>query len=513
MVDLRSLAVDRTPSIARGIAPPARIWSRYVLPAALLIGFLAVIAWAARDSLLPAKPVTVMPVVFSESAVQTEGAPLFKAAGWIEPRPTTVQATALAEGIVEELLVIEGQRVEQGQPVARLIARDAELALAEAKAQVALRKAELDSARATLEAAETTLRFPVQLQAALAESEAMLARVQNELAALPLQIAAAQARLRFAEQDYEGNRDARDAVSGRAVQRSQSALDAAKAALDELKIKQPRIEREAEAQMRRRDALEKQLELKIDETRAVAAGKAAVTIAEVRVHHAEIATDEAQLRFDRMTVRAPIGGVVLALVAPPGKRVMGQSALGEPEASTVVTLYDPEQLQVRADVRLEDVPKVQLGGRVQIDTPSAGKPLAGEVLAITSLTDIQKNTLQVKVTIDNPPIRVKPEMLVQVTFLAPKSDVSEVATTGKMRVFVPRSLVAGGEHGDAVWVADLTAGVARQKPVRLGVALPGGLVEVEGLTPADKLIVGGREALNDGDRIRVTAEDESFDSN
>jgi hypothetical protein len=200
----------------------------------------------------------------------------------------------------------------------------------------------------------------------------------------------------------------------------------------------------------------------------------------------------------------------LALVAPPGKRVMGQSAVGEPEASTVVTLYDPERLQVRADVRLEDVPKVQLGQRVQIETPSAGKPLAGEVLAITSLTDIQKNTLQVKVTIENPPDRVKPEMLVQVTFLAPKSDAADKAATKKMRVFVPRSLVEGSESGTSIWVADLTGRVARRKPIQLGAALPGGLVEVEGLTPADKLIVSGREGLSDGDRIRVSDEDPSL---
>ncbi len=45
--------------------------------------------------------------------------------------------------------------------------------------------------------------------------------------------------------------------------------------------------------------------------------------------------------------------------------------------------------------------------------------------------------------------------------------------------------------------------------VQLGDALPGGLVEVEGLTPSDKLIVGGREGLEDGDRIRVSGEDET----
>ena len=507
MVDLKSLAVDRSSPDVRSVAPPPRIWSRYVLPAALVVGFLGVIAWAARDSLLPAKAVTVMPVVFSEAAVQTEGAPLFKAAGWVEPRPTAVQATALAEGVVERLLVIEGERVKKDQEVARLIDRDAELALAEAKADLALKRAELDSAKAALMAAETTLQYPVQLQAALAEVEAMFARAQNELAALPLQIQAAEARLRFAEQNHEGNQNAGEAVSGRSVQRSQSELDAARAMLNELKVKQPRLEREAQAQLRRRDALEKQLELKTDEIRAVAEGKAAVAAAEARLRQAELAEDTAQLRYDRMSVRAPSDGVILALVAPPGKRVMGQSALGEPEASTVVTMYDPKRLQVRADVRLEDVPKVQLGQRVLIETPSAGKPLAGEVLAITSLTDIQKNTLQVKVTIDDPPDRVKPDMLVQVTFLAPKSETSDATASHKMRVFVPRSLIETGEQSSAVWVADLTAGVARRKPVRLGAALPAGLVEVEGLTPADKLIVAGRESLSDGDRIRVTGDD------
>jgi HlyD family secretion protein len=332
------------------------------------------------------------------------------------------------------------------------------------------------------------------------------------LAALPLQIAAAEAKLLLAEQDFEGKRDAGEAVAGRARQRAQSELDAARAMLGELKSKEPRIKRETEAQQRRQGALEKQLELKTVETRAAAEAKAAVAIAEVRVHHAEIARDQAQLRFDRMSVRAPCDGVVLALAAPPGKRLMGQSAVGEPEASTVVTLYDPKRLQIRAEVRLEEVPKVQLGQRVTIETPAAGKPLVGEVLAITSLTKIEKNTLDVKLTIDEPPDRVKPDMLVSVTFLAPKSEATGATQSQKMRVFVPRSLVESGQHGNAVWIADLTAGLARHKPVQLGVALPGGLIEVEGLTPADKLIIGGRETLNDGDRIRVTGEDKSLSS-
>jgi hypothetical protein len=60
-------------------------------------------------------------------------------------------------------------------------------------------------------------------------------------------------------------------------------------------------------------------------------------------------------------------------------------------------------------------------------------------------------------------------------------------------------------------VADQSAGVARHRAVKLGLALTGDLVEVtDGLTAADKLIVAGRESLVEGDRIQITGEDASL---
>ncbi len=153
----------------------------------------------------------------------------------------------------------------------------------------------------------------------------------------------------------------------------------------------------------------------------MAEAEAKVAAANARVTQAHLMVDKAKLALDRTVIRAPSDGVVLALVGQPGKRVMGLAKENEADSSTVATLFHPERLQVRADVRLEDVPKTQFGQRVRIETPSAGKPLDGEVVSITGLTDISKNTLQVKVSIENPPATVKPEMLVQVTFLARKA--------------------------------------------------------------------------------------------
>src|SRR5690606_22719854 len=131
--------------------------------------------------------------------------------------------------------------------------------------------------------------------------------------------------------------------------------------------------------------------------------------AEARVQQAELAVRVARLRLERMVVKAPVTGRVLSLVAQPGSRVMGLDPGGEHRASTVVTLYDPQMLQVRADVRLEDVPRVLPGQPVKIETVSSSEPLEGEVLYATSQANIQKNTLEVKIAVKSPPATIRPE--------------------------------------------------------------------------------------------------------
>ncbi len=159
-------------------------------------------------------------------------------------------------------------------------------------------------------------------------------------------------------------------------------------------------------------------------------------------------------------------------------------------------------------MRLEDVPRVRPGQAVKIEAAAApGGPIDGEVLFPTSLADVQKNTLQVKVAIKGPPPTLRPDMLVQLTFLAPPAPKSADAPSQVLRLLVPRQLVESGEGGARVWVTDQAAGVARLKSIKLGAAA-GDLVEVvEGLDVTDRLISSGREGLRDGQRITITGED------
>jgi hypothetical protein len=166
-------------------------------------------------------------------------------------------------------------------------------------------------------------------------------------------------------------------------------------------------------------------------------------------------------------------------------------------------------LQVRVDVRLEDVPQVVIGQPAQIETAAIASPIEGEVVSITTSADIQKNTLQVKVAVTDPPAVLKPEMLAKVTFLAPPSvEPSDGEKQPPLRLFIPEQLVSQDESGSAVWTANLAASTAVRKGVLIGGPTADGLVEVtSGLTPTDKLIVAGRESLSDGARISVAGED------
>ncbi len=173
-----------------------------------------------------------------------------------------------------------------------------------------------------------------------------------------------------------------------------------------------------------REAMNVQLQLLADEIKAKDEASAMVKAAEARVQQMTVAEAEAKLRLDRMTIRAPVDGRVYQLVGLPGARV-GEgvmTAMAGHDGSSIITMYQPESLQIRVDVRFEDIPKVGLGQPVKIDNPALATPISGRVLFISSEADIQKNTLQVKVEIESPPEFFKPEMLVDVTFLAPKQD-------------------------------------------------------------------------------------------
>lgn len=516
-VDLRELAIDRggpdpLGSAASSNRPRRHVLTRYVLPLMLILGFVSLVAWASRDFIFPARSVTVISVFSTTAEVRLEGIPLFKAAGWIEPRPTAIRVAALAPGVVEQLLVVEDQAVEAGEPIAELVKDDAELVRQSALVNLELRQAELDEAKATLSAAKTRFRQPVHLQAALGEAEAALAVVATSLKNLPFEVRRAEADYQALQKDYDGKVASDGVVAGVDIDKAQSRAASAKALVEELSKRSASIQREHEALVQRRDALKTQLELLADETQAKDEAVARVRRAAAYVAQANVAVAQAKLQLKRMTVVSPINGRVFRLIAHPGARIGGgMTQMQGYDGSTVVTLYRPDMLQVRVDVRFENIPQVSRDQPVEIDNPALSSPLIGKVLFVSSEADKQKNTLQVKVVIPDPPPVFKPEMLVDVTFLSqvrPQSkDANRVSGQEMNRIFIPRRLVENDGSVSFVWLADRSARIARKQTIMTGSPGKDGLVEVsQGLNITSRIIDTGSDDLTDGCRIHVTDE-------
>jgi RND family efflux transporter MFP subunit len=158
---LHQLRIDRDDCQRRGDDSRRRRWLGTVLVAALVAGPL--VAWiAAVRGVAPDSAYANA----EESSVQTRSmqrvpAPAattaLDATGYVVARRQAT-VSSKATGRVAEVLIEEGQRVEQGQVIARLDSSGTTAALAEAAARLAQAEADLDAARIAVEDAHPIFR-------------------------------------------------------------------------------------------------------------------------------------------------------------------------------------------------------------------------------------------------------------------------------------------------------------------------------------------------------------------
>jgi RND family efflux transporter MFP subunit len=484
--------------------PPRRWKTRILVPGLIITAAVVILVFATHGALRSAVPVKIVPAVL-KAGVQSSAAVVVQAPGWVEPNPYPVSVTALADGVVHEVAVLEGQPVQKGQVVARLIPDDAKLALERADAELSQRKAELATAQALFNEAQRNWDHPIELRRRLAAAEATLAEKQAELARWPAELAAEKARMAELKSEYERLSKLRaDGVAAeREFIRAQRQHEAQAALVRGAEGRQAVLEAQIRAAQAEIAATREALELRIPETRALAAARAEVLRSEAAVERAQVIRAEAALRLDRMEVRSPADGVVMARLIEPGSQVMLSG--NETDAAQVLRLYEPTKLQVRVDVPLGDAARVALTQQAEVVVNVLpDKVFRGQVVRIVHQADIQKNTLQVKVAIDRPTPHIKPEMLARVRFLAAAA--TQPAGT-QASIFIPARLISRQDGKESVWLVDQTRGVAESRSITVGTAREGDWVEVrDGLRAGDWLIADPSPGLLSGEAVKVVGE-------
>lgn len=160
-----------------------------------------------------------------------------------------------------------------------------------------------------------------------------------------------------------------------------------------------------------------------------------------------------------ITVRAPAGGFVTERNVFPNQKVTPESDL--------YTITDLSRVWIVADVFESDIASIRVGDPAYVMFPSGGAPsIAARVSYIQPQVDPMTRTLKVRLDANNPGLRMKPDMFLNVEFgirMAAQLTVpaDAVLDTGdRQTAFVdlgqgylePRQVVVGERFGDRVTI-------------------------------------------------------------
>lgn len=317
-----------------------------------------------------------------------------------------------------------------------------------------------------VEAGDVVVELDATLVAAQTrEARARAAQARAGLAEVEARVAASQALVREAE---AGRSAAQDAFERRRqlLERQATPLAAFQEARDQLAMAEARVAA-AEA-----DLLS---------TRAMLGGRgAAVEVAEAAVAVAEAA-------LERHTILAPLPGVVVARGADPGAMLaVGQAVLR-------IEPTDPLRAEVHLPERLAGL--VARGDRVDVRTDADA--LVGRVRLVAPAVAPETRTVKVEVDVDNPDGRLRPGTFARVTFALERRAAA---------LAVPEHAVRRDVDGRAS-VLVVEGGVARARPVELGLAA-GGWVEVRrGLTAGEQVVTLGAATVADGTPVAAATDE------
>lgn len=375
-------------------------------------------------------------------------------------------------GRITEMNVTEGSVVRTGDLVARLYDKEYRASYDRALAEVQSSQADAVRAEVAVTAAAASLERARQEElAALSRVEA--ADRQQELAAI------------------EQGRTARMVAEGILAQRD---LDQTNNVLQLAELRQQETRAEERSSHAARADAEAQVRL------AEAESAAAVQ----RVKVSEAARDLAAATLEKTEVRAPFDGVVVLKDAEVGEVVSPNSQGGGSARGSVVTMVDFDSLEVQAEVPETSLRSVRIGAPVQVFLDAySDQVYRGRVDRIWPTADRQKATVEVRMKLDAPDDRLRPEMGVRVVFLG--EDAARVAASGAreepLAVLIPMEAVVldAGERGVFVLERDVVRFVA----LALGEERSGKYSVQEGLRGDERLVLRPPADLGSGDRVRI----------
>lgn len=381
--------------------------------------------------------------------------------------------TMVVNGIIEQLLVKEGDQVNAGQKIAilenvqlRIQKRQAESALKSAEASTKLYESQYLDYRRQIES----------LFISIEQKEIQLAQKEKDINALFSNIEDQQKLLTIGGVTEESMKAARQSLESMYSEREilQKELAISNIGLRDIDIINSNNEVPSDPQEKRK--------LLIDLNSKTKKAELNVALAQEETARAELTSVDSLI--NELTVIAPITGIVGAVYKERGERIEDKDKL--------LTIFSADDAWVIFPVNENNLHRLRKDMPVTITVQSLQQePIAGRIDIISPTVDPQSGNITVKAIIKKAGNRLKPGMF---------ANVLVITDTPEKKILIPLSCLSQRTDASGI-VMTVRNGVVFKRKVTLGVEYKGEIEISDGIKDGEFVVLEPTPLLRDGDEV------------
>jgi RND family efflux transporter MFP subunit len=223
----------------------------------------------------------------------------------------------------------------------------------------------------------------------------------------------------------------------------------------------------------------------------VDSAKAVLAAAQQHAEAARADSERVQALENYTTVTAPIAGVVVWRYADTGALIQGGTNSND-SALPIVRLSQSSLLRLRIPVPEDDVRFVHVGDALEVRVDAINRSFAGKVVRFTRNVNFETRTMETEVDVENKDLSIAPGMYANTAL--------QVGRAHDVVTIPVEALLVNAQHQRSVYALDSSNHV-RIRAVQVGIE-GSKLAEIDsGLSPGDRVIIGGQEKYQEGEEV------------
>jgi RND family efflux transporter MFP subunit len=222
----------------------------------------------------------------------------------------------------------------------------------------------------------------------------------------------------------------------------------------------------------------------------VDSAKAALAAAQQHAEAARADSERVQALQNYTTVTAPIAGVVVWRYADTGALIQGGTNSND-STLPIVRLSQSSLLRLRVPVPEDAVKYVHEGDLLQVRVDAINRSFTGKIVRFTRNLNFETRTMETEVDVENKDLSIAPGMYANTALQLGRVHGVVTIPIEALVLNGQQQTVYALDSGNRIHIRNLQVGVEGSKLAEI----------VRGLSPSDRVIIGGQEKYREGEEV------------